>query len=344
MHIAAVREGSRQFFYWLMALTIALLAACGGPGDQVVPSAKSASMSISIDNASVDPFVASTATAILVDGAGKAVPGALITFSTDSNFGLLNPSAGTAVTDASGRAQIRILAGPSVGAASLTATYAPPGSTSTTTADTVRAVVNFNSKGGGSNSAPLPKLTVTMDSNVVGAASTTGATATLVGVDGRPMAGQLITFNTPPAFATFTPASGTAVTDSSGQARVALTAAKTAGGATLTASVNVTIAGTTPGTTLTTQVISTINYTGLGGGGNTPTSKMTVTLSPATIDQNTNANAVATLVNSTGQPLAGKLVTFTTDARFGVMKPALGTAVTDGSGQARITLLAGPNA
>lgn len=82
--------------------------------------------------------------------------------------------------------------------------------------------------------------------------------------------------------------------------------------------------GTTSTTTTTTATVST--------------GSLALALSSGTVVSGSPVTATATLKDSAGVGIAGVVVTFTTDASYGVLAPVTGTALTDASGNASITL------
>lgn len=66
--------------------------------------------------------VAGRLTATVKDASGVAVEGALVTFTTDGNYGVFSPASGTTLTDASGNATMLIDAGASAGASTVSVT------------------------------------------------------------------------------------------------------------------------------------------------------------------------------------------------------------------------------
>lgn len=117
--------------------------------------------------------------------------------------------------------------------------------------------------GGGSNSGtggtPTPAteaLTVAISTNSVGPGVPATVTATLT-LGGAPVANEVLTFSTDTNYGTFTPASGTTLTDSSGVARMTLNAGTTSGASTVTVqsrngtkqTVNYLVSATAGGTT-----------------------------------------------------------------------------------------------
>ena len=97
----------------------------GGPGGGTTAAATlTLVLTDAVGNAitHVSSTQSGTAVATVRDASGNAVAGALVTFSTDAQFGTFDPASGAALTDASGRAMVTLRPGTSDGAAQLSAT------------------------------------------------------------------------------------------------------------------------------------------------------------------------------------------------------------------------------
>ncbi len=160
--------------------------------------------------------------------------------------------------------------------------------------------------------------------------------------------------------ATLTPTTGTALTDSSGVTNAVAVTPTTVGAAALTGTATVQVTttkaatSTSPATTTTTSATLTnsLNYLviagsgGGGGGGGTTSPIPTLTLNL----QNTAGSTVNTMVvggryrliatasDKTGLA-SNEIVTFTAPASSATLVPAVGTALTNGSGQANIVIV-----
>ncbi len=121
----------------LSLLTLAILSACGGGGDNspgAVPGINSqtpissgngngnggttakSTLVLTLANGAgaatnfLSVSSALTATAVLKDAAGKPIPNALVAFSADPSMATLAPSSGTVLTDSEGKATVRLSA------------------------------------------------------------------------------------------------------------------------------------------------------------------------------------------------------------------------------------------
>ncbi len=227
-----------------------------------------AALGLSLSNASGTPTTTIgvgqtlTATARLLDASGNPLSGVVVSFSTNAALATITPSAATALTDSSGIATVQVAAASATaaGAGTLKAS-APVG------AATLESSINYLVLGGG---AGVPNLSLTL---LDGGGSTTStlrqgrpltATAKVVNGSGAPVAGVVVKFATDPTLAVLSPASGSVLTDSTGVARVQVTAASisAAGAGTITASA--TVSGSATSGSLTYEVSAgTIVLSGL---------------------------------------------------------------------------------
>lgn len=180
-----------------------------------------------------------TATARLLDSAGKPISGVVITFSTNAALAAITPSSATALTDSSGIAIVQLAAASATaaGAGTLKAS-APVGG------GTLESSINFTVTGGG---AGVPNLSLSLldgsglSTSTLRQGRPLTATAKVVDGSGAPVAGVVVKFATDSALALFSPVSGSVLTDSAGIARVQMSAASitAAGAATVTAATTV---------------------------------------------------------------------------------------------------------
>ena len=171
---------------------------------------------------------------LLVDGQ----PGAyqLIQFNL-SGFGKINPSNGTAMTDAAGIAKVDLLTGTEQGAGTISATYKLD-----ETAIFDSNQFTYTSKG----DAPPPGISneFSIDLNLLSSTTLTQISeisandsglvqATVLDVDGNPSSGKVVTFSS--TLGSLLPSSGTALTDINGIATLNLTSGTIEGAGILTA-------------------------------------------------------------------------------------------------------------
>lgn len=198
-----------------------------------------------------------------------------------------------------------------------------------------------NGNGNGTGTTPTPTITVTFvdaagnASNTATSVAPLTAQAKLVDAAGKAVANAVISFTTDPTVATITPATGTALTDANGVAKVQVTpaTAATAGAARLTA----------------TSVVGSTTVTGTGNFQTLATATTSgAAVSVALVDANgapavslSNSSSLtgrATVVDKNGKPIAGALVTFTADANLVALSPSSGTTLSDANGVASVGL------
>ena len=144
---------NQQLKYSTLALLLAAtLSACGGGGGSpgtpgsgagsggtgggaTTPAAPTVGVTLAGANGQASSALSGatplTVRAVVRDAANQPVPNAVVTFTTDANLAVFAPTAGTALTDASGAASITMRAASLAagGAGSVTATAALPGAT-----------------------------------------------------------------------------------------------------------------------------------------------------------------------------------------------------------------------
>jgi len=155
---------------------------------------------------------------------------------------------------------------------------------------------------------------------------------------GVAIVGAVITFTTNGTLGAFMPSTGTALTDANGVASVTLSSSTASGAGTVTATGSTTLAGATTPTTYT----SAVSFTSTVEVG-MPTLTLALTelnsSAPRTsISFASPAKVSATFKNGRGDPIAGAVITFTTEATLGTFDPTAGTALTDANGVASVTL------
>ena len=190
---------NQKFHYSTLALLLAAaLSACGGGGGSPgavnpgagggsgsgsgsgtgtpAPAPATASVGVTLVGANNQPSSALsgatplTVRAVVRDANNQPVPNAVVTFTTDANLALFAPTAGTALTDASGTASITVRSASLAagGAGSVTATTTLPGSATTVSGSANYAV----------NATALSFSAVRLDSTSIDAYG-----STLVSVD-----------------------------------------------------------------------------------------------------------------------------------------------------------------
>lgn len=267
---------------------------------------------------------------------GVPQPNQIVTIS--SALGTVNPSSGSALTDASGIAYVSLRAGLVAGASQLTATFAnSEGSANTSINFTTQG--DDGAAGGGVTSGSVLTLALRNQTDTATISAVTGAAPGLLKArltDNSavpvPLAGKVITFSTDKG--AINPASGTALTDSSGYAIVNLTAGTIGGAGTAQA---------TYGSTTSAGVSFSTDGSGAGNSA-TLTMQGLFTTGGAALPNNTVTTSTSGVVkvlvlDANSLPIPNQLVKFTTTA--GVLTPASGSALTNASGVASIAVAAG---
>lgn len=262
-----------------------------------------------------------TVEALVKDVRGVAVPNAVVTFTTEAAYGTFEPASGTALTNSSGVATVTLIASSltSSGAGTIKAT-ASVGGAVISDEDTYAVTPGV---------ITLSDLTVMASS--VGAYGSTSVYADVLVNGAKPASPQTVSFS-----------SGCAT---SGKAEISPSVASVNGRVTATYTdkgcagpdtISATIAGVTKTGVITVAApkASNISY---------------VSATPATIyitgtsgaGKLTDAVVMFKVVDSSGNPVAGKLVNFSLSTTIGGIKLNDTTATSDASGVARVTVSAG---
>ena len=183
--------------------------------------------------------------------------------------------------------------------------------------------------GGGS----VTTVAVAISTANVSAATPATVTATVL-TDAIPQAGVVVTFTT--TLGELDPDSGTALTDSNGQATITLNAGTVQGAGSVTANIpsgeSASVGFTSAGDD--SVAGSPISFTLVLKDPSGQATSNVSGASPGTLE--------ATLLTG-GVPISGVLVTFSLDGSVGQLSPSSGTTLTDTNGVASIILQSGPN-
>lgn len=286
----------------------------------VVPTG---SIAMTLSSTFVSAGTTATATATLRDPAGVGVAGAVVTFTTDPNFGVMTPASGTALTDASGNASV-ILSSAGVsasGAASITAS-AQVGTQNFT-------VTRGYSVGASSVAISTPLF----GTNPL---STFGSTSVSVTVTsgGAALANQQVTFTSPCATSGKAALSSAVTTNTSGVASGSYQDKGCGTVDVITASASA-LATSSASLTVTPPAIGSIQYVsatptyislkGTGGAGRQESSVVKFKV-----------------VDSANNPLGGKTVTFALSTTLGGLSLSSTSAISDSAtGEVQVLVLAG---
>lgn len=270
----------RGVFAAFLSITAALLSACGGGGTSTPSSSQpqnttptlTVTLTDPTSNAaitSVTPEKPGKVTATLKSGSGVAISGAVVDFSTSSTVGTFVPQSAAAITDSQGVASVLLYPSTQSGTSQVTAkaTWNESGST---TSSTATGTVAFTATAAPAITVDLLDPSTGARRNSISSGNPARVSATLRQTTGAPATGVVVTFTTDESTGTFTPSSGTALTDSNGVASVLLNAPNltSSGAGIVTATGQVTTGSTTN------AVSGTVSYS-LGA--------TNVTLSPLTI-------------------------------------------------------------
>ena len=344
---------------WLSVVMFSfLLAACGGGGSiekdggSLDDSTDSATYTLTVSGVSETTGEAANEVSseqrlqltakLLKDGA--AVSDVRVTFSTDGEYGVFEPTSGTAITDDDGSAKVLLAVGSNAGAGTVDAFVTIEGETISSTQSFA-----FTSTGDADGTVQ-DNYTITVQgytqdtgtaSNTVTNAAPLDLRATLKYNDSV-VAGKRIVFSLTDSIGLLQPTTGSALTQNDGVATVQLTAGKDAGAGMVTATYS--IDGD--------SYSGTFDFQSTGGQGTDTGVSGTITLDLNILDQSgavfselnpvskDNKGIVTATLKDDGLPLASQLISFTSKYT-GKITPELGTALTDESGIATVTLSSG---
>ncbi|GAA5213001.1 Ig-like domain-containing protein [Corallincola platygyrae] len=272
---------------------------------------------------------------------GAAASNELISFVTTA--GSINPSLGTALTDENGVATVNLLPGTEAGAGIATATFAlPSDEVSEAEEDSVFSDFSFNTAGDGESDTGDNSFLLSLDLSSVNisAAEPGVVTVNVLNASGQPVQQRVVTFTS--TLGTLTPASGTALTDSSGTAVIQLNAGSVQGAGELTVSFegsSTSIGFFTEGdvvddNNLTVDIVTTLYNCPEGD----------VPPSNTCVESNNISNAqpgsllVTVTQEGSSTPIADALVNVVTT--IGRLSPSNGSVITNSAGQAVVDILA----
>ncbi len=351
---------------YTMLFFATLIASCGGggsltqTGDNVLGNPEPEPVpvpvySITLDllnaNGDVDPTTAVSQDApgtlratVLLDAAPVAF--SLVTFTTEIT-GVLNPTLGTAQTDANGQATVTLLPGNQEGAGTAKVQFLKPDG------QLLEGSIAFSSAGDapsdtGSNDV---KIAMTLKNGTTNAVTTTISAAdpgvietTITTFDGQPIANRIVSFSS--TLGSFRPTAGTALTDANGFASIILTAGSIEGAAEVTASFENTqsvLGFYSQGDEVDPNLVNAdVSFSILNCPSGWDRNVRDITL--CTESSNISSTSpgilyIKVLKQGSTVPLKATLVTAT--STIGRVSPDTGTAITDDNGIALLDLLAG---
>jgi hypothetical protein len=316
-----------KYFAWVRIATVCLLLAllgCGGgksQGTSVISSSQGATgtATLALTTANLQLNGTTNVTATFLDLSGKPIAGLPVTFNT--SLGSLNPSSGTAITDATGSAAVQLIAGGNAGTGLLTASATVGGVS-------VSKVASF--------AVAFP--TITLSAPVLGVntplapGGSTSVTVQLKDSQGNP-------FTTP------VDVSFSSNFASTGKASL-ITPVRSAGG---TASSTYTANGGVGTDTITVSVGGTSVTTAVSVLGTTANSISFVSATPTNITlkgmgglgSSETSSVVFKVLDTNGQPKAGQTVDFSLNTAVGGLSLTSTSASSDQSGNVSTTVQAG---
>ncbi|MBO1896725.1 invasin [Shewanella sp. BF02_Schw] len=263
------------------------------------------------------------------DPTGTPIAHRLVTFTlNDTALATFVPNSGTALTDTDGKAVIKVTSANKEGAGTVNVEI-----------DEQEIVnINFYSKGdaGVSGSSSLTaKLTNTSGTSITEISDSQPGFIEVLLADssGVGIANEVVSFAlNNSSYGTFEPSSGTALTNATGVAKIKLRTA------------NVETAATVNVSSLT-GLTTSISFYILGDGVATGTNRLSIKLVDSLggqlsiISKDTPAFIEATYLDVNGAPLVGEIANFSTS--LGYLTPGTGTAITNSSGIASLSINAG---
>src|SRR5712692_9375903 len=272
----------------------------------------------------VTTSVPATARAIVRDAAGVAVPSVVVTFATNTALGTLVPASGTALTDATGTATVGL------NAASLTAA----GAALLTATSQVGTTAVSGSIGYSIGATAVTLTNFLFGTNPLSAFGTTSVSVT-VNSNGVPVTSpQTVTFSSPCAGGGKAVLTASVLTGAGGVATASyrdngcggsdLVTASVSGLATLSATLNV-CAPSTGSIQFVSATPTSMTLKGTGGAGRQESSQV-----------------IFKVVDTGGNPIGGKTVTFSLSTAVGGITLTNTTAISDAiTGQAVVTVNSG---
>ncbi len=276
---------------------------------------------------------------------GNSAPFETIAF-TVVGEGIINPSSGSALTNASGDAVVNLVTGAIAGAGTITAKF-------TLDDESIDADFNYSVTGdapGGDGEANSLAIVLTnsltgVQTNAISSAEPGRVNVTLTDKDGAPIPGKVISFSS--TLGSFLPSNGTALTDSIGAASILLSAGSIEGAGEVTATYGTTeakIGFQTAGDEIdpveaSPEIVFNI-YDCNGVAGWDKSLKNFEVCSVTDNITNDSPGIIGAIVTRSGstQPLQQVLVSAGTT--LGAISPASGTAITNSLGKAVLDLYA----
>lgn len=272
-------------------------------------------VSVTANPSDVAPGSNSYILATVTNGSGNPIVGATVTFTRSVGTGTF-ATATTVTTDVHGMASVIYTTGNALSQEVVQAAVLSAGIASS-------AIISKTGAAAGTRS-----IAVTANPSAVQPLANSMILATVTDSTGSPVAGDAVTFTRSVGTGGFV-TSGPVTTDANGHASNAYTT----GNDLAEEVVQVSVASGT-GTVYAATIITKT--------GSAPTAKtLSITANPATVQASANSTVMATVLDSSGNPVSGETITFSMVTANGTIVPL--TATTDAAGQASIVYTAGNN-
>ncbi|WP_330131180.1 beta strand repeat-containing protein [Shewanella xiamenensis] len=294
-----------------------------GDGNAVgqVPPPK---LTLSSTTTNINAATPATVTATLLAADGSALANKLVQFSLSNvALGLFDPEIGSVLTDANGKASIKLKTLNIAGAGFVYADVVG--------VDVAQASLGVTMAGDGVIAGNKSTISLTASAIEITAATPAEVTALVKDKDGLPLVNKLVSFSlNDNTLGIFDPATGTALTNSNGVAKITLATADIKGAALVTALVQGVDAE---------PASLGVNMAGDGNTGDGSGIVVSLSSNLGTITKATPATLTATVKSVDATPLSNKIVSFSlSNPLTGSFNPESASVLTDANGKAAIQL------
>ncbi|WP_231640401.1 Ig-like domain-containing protein [Shewanella sp. Sh95] len=294
-----------------------------GDGNAVgqVPPPK---LTLSSTTTNINAATPATVTATLLAADGSALANKLVQFSLSNvALGLFDPEIGSVLTDANGKASIKLKTLNIAGAGFVYADVVG--------VDVAQASLGVTMAGDGVIAGNKSTISLTASAIEITAATPAEVTALVKDKDGLPLVNKLVSFSlNDNTLGIFDPATGTALTNSNGVAKITLATADIKGAALVTALVQGVDAE---------PASLGVNMAGDGNTGDGSGIVVSLSSNLGTITKATPATLTATVKSVDATPLSNKIVSFSlSNPLTGSFNPESASVLTDANGKATIQL------
>ena len=281
-------------------------------------------LTLSSTTTNINAATPATVTATLLAADGSALANKLVQFSlSNAALGLFDPEIGSVLTDANGKASIKLKTLNIPGAGFVYADVVG--------VEVAQASLGVTMAGDGVIAGNKSTISLTVSDIEINAATPAKVTATVKDKDGVALANKLVSFSlNDNSLGIFDPATGTVLTNTSGVATITLATADVKGAALVTALVQ--------GVDAEPASIG-VNMAGDGNTGDGSGIIVSLSSNLGTVAKATPATLTATVKSVDGTSLANKIVSFSlSNPLMGSFTPGSATALTGANGIATIQL------